>query len=233
MSNLKLSSALPTRLTMSSREIAELTGKNHKEVMRDCRNMFEALNIQSAQFCADYKDSKGRVYQEYLLDQDLSMTLVMGYSIPLRHKVATRWRELETGTAALPQVPQPKSYLPEYRKAKALDVVTNVAERICNRFPALSQQSQQAVFASLINKIADDEVIPLPAIKKHYTATEAGRVLGVSATRIGKIANAYKLKTTEHGYFRLDKAKYTDKQVETFVYNDTGVSKLRSLLTTH
>ncbi|WP_406704982.1 phage antirepressor KilAC domain-containing protein [Sodalis sp.] len=82
-------------LTMSSREIAELTGKRHDHVLSDCRKMFEALNIQSTEFSGDYKDSKGRTYQEFLLDQDLTMTLVMGYSIELRHKVAKRWRELE------------------------------------------------------------------------------------------------------------------------------------------
>lgn len=83
--------------TMSSREIAELTGKQHKHVLDDCRKMFESLNIQSAEFSADYSDVRGRTYQEFLLDQDLTMTLVMGYSIPLRHKVAKRWRELESG----------------------------------------------------------------------------------------------------------------------------------------
>lgn len=92
-------------LTMSSREIAELTGKQHKDVLADCRKMFEALNIQSADFSADYKDSKGRTYQEFLLDQDLTMTLVMGYSIELRHKVAKRWRELEE-QAKKPAIPQ-------------------------------------------------------------------------------------------------------------------------------
>ncbi|WP_392738427.1 Rha family transcriptional regulator [Serratia ureilytica] len=89
-------------LTMSSREIAGLTGKQHKDVLADCRKMFEALNIQSADFSADYRDERGRTYQEFLLDQDLTMTLVMGYSIELRHKVAKRWRELESGTNQLP-----------------------------------------------------------------------------------------------------------------------------------
>ncbi|MGX8941558.1 Rha family transcriptional regulator [Symbiopectobacterium sp. Eva_TO] len=92
-------------LTMSSREIAELTGKRHDHVLRDCRKMLEALNIQSPQIWGDYQDSSGRIYQEALLDQDLTMTLVMGYSIELRHKVAKRWRELEE-QAKKPAIPQ-------------------------------------------------------------------------------------------------------------------------------
>ena len=46
--------------TMSSREIAELTGKEHKNVLRDIREMLEGLEINLAQFSAQYKDSSGK-----------------------------------------------------------------------------------------------------------------------------------------------------------------------------
>ena len=42
--------------TMSSRDIAKLTNKLHKNILSDIRNMLESLNIQSAEFLADYKD---------------------------------------------------------------------------------------------------------------------------------------------------------------------------------
>lgn len=103
MFSLANSEAINKAATMSSREVADLTGKQHKHVLDDCRKMFDSLKIQSADFSADYQDERGRTYQEFLLDQDLTMTLVMGYSIPLRHKVAKRWRELETATPLIPQ----------------------------------------------------------------------------------------------------------------------------------
>lgn len=87
---------LSTEVRMTSREIAELTGKQHKNVIVDCRSMFDALDLQSADFSADYVDSRGRSQKEFLLDRDLTMPLVMGYSIPLRHRVARRLRELES-----------------------------------------------------------------------------------------------------------------------------------------
>ena len=60
---------------MSSREIAELTGKNHKDVMRDIRNMLDELGETSAQFCADLPDTYGRKQPAFSLPKDLTLTL--------------------------------------------------------------------------------------------------------------------------------------------------------------
>lgn len=81
--------------TMTSREIAELTGKEHKNVCRDIRNMLEELGKDRLSFERTYKDACGRDQQEYVLDRELTLTLVSGYDIPLRHRVVTKLSELE------------------------------------------------------------------------------------------------------------------------------------------
>lgn len=65
---------------------------------------------------------------------------------------------------------------------------------------------------------------------KHYTATEIGKELGISANKIGKIANAHGLKTAEYGIMALDKSPYSDKQVQSFRYNERGRQKLIELV---
>ena len=87
---------------MSSREIAELTGKEHKNVMADIRNMLESLNIQSAEFSADYKDDKGRTYPCFNLPKRETLILVSGYSVELRAKIIDRWQELENNLVETP-----------------------------------------------------------------------------------------------------------------------------------
>lgn len=85
----------PIIQTMSSKEIADMTGKEHKDVLRDIRNMFEQLQIDSAEFCAQYKDSTGRTLPCFNLDKDLSICLVSGYNVQLRMAIIKRWNELE------------------------------------------------------------------------------------------------------------------------------------------
>lgn len=82
-------------MTMTSREIAELTGKRHPDVRRDIRNMLEALKKDVSSFAHIYTDSAGREQEEYHLDRELTLTLVSGYDIPLRHRVVSRLAELE------------------------------------------------------------------------------------------------------------------------------------------
>lgn len=72
--------------------------------------------------------------------------------------------------------------------------------------------------------------IDAPVISKVYTATQVGEMFGVSANKIGRIATANNLKTEEYGEWFKDKAKYADKEVPSFRYNEKGIEKLRELL---
>ncbi|SEE39622.1 Rha family transcriptional regulator [Pseudomonas coleopterorum] len=89
--------------TMSSREIAKLTGKRHDHVMRDIRNMLTELKITDPSFGGSYLDGSGRLLPCFNLDRELTETLVTGYSVPLRHKVIRRLRELEEQAVTPPK----------------------------------------------------------------------------------------------------------------------------------
>ena len=88
------------QLTMSSREIAGLTGKRHGDVLRDVRAMLDALG-DDADLRHVREERDGRGYTSCIhLNKELTETLVTGYSIPLRHKVIKRLHELESQQAA-------------------------------------------------------------------------------------------------------------------------------------
>lgn len=86
--------------TMSSREIAELTGKQHKDVIRDIRVMLDALQKDGADLRHVREDKDARGYTAmFHLDRELTDTLLTGYSVPMRRKVVARWHELEAKVA--------------------------------------------------------------------------------------------------------------------------------------
>lgn len=83
-------------LTMSSRDISELTGKRHPDVKRDCEVIFTELDLDMSKFAHIYFDSMNRQQTEYALPKDLVETLITGYSIKLRYQVIQRLHELES-----------------------------------------------------------------------------------------------------------------------------------------
>jgi len=86
--------------TMTSREIAELTNKQHQHVLFDIRKMLAELKEDESSFRRIYFDGLNRQQTEYHLDRELTETLLTGYSAILRRKVIARWRELEARAAA-------------------------------------------------------------------------------------------------------------------------------------
>ena len=67
--------------------------------------------------------------------------------------------------------------------------------------------------------------------RKAISATEIGKILGISSNRVGKLANEYNLKTEEYGRMVLSKSMHSPKQVETFVYyEDKIIPKLKEVL---
>lgn len=100
--NVSKSSAVAAMpLTMSSREIAELTQKQHRHVRRDIRKMFEELEMSEQGYAQIWTDPQnGQEYEEYHLDKELTYTLVAGYNVKLRNAIIRRWMELETEAAS-------------------------------------------------------------------------------------------------------------------------------------
>ena len=92
-------------VTMSSREIAELVGKEHKHVMRDLRVLSEQLGDMFEGVVQVWTHPQNKQqYEEYAIKRDTCITLLTGYDSVSRMKVIKRWQELEA--AQKPAIPQ-------------------------------------------------------------------------------------------------------------------------------
>lgn len=96
---------LQTNQTMSSREIAELTGKEHRSVLRDIDKLNESyLNLGMHKIVQGYylhENTGTQKHREMLLSEIQTMDLMTGYNLELRIKVNRRWKELEQRNTAI------------------------------------------------------------------------------------------------------------------------------------
>ena len=111
--------------TMSSREIAELTGKNHSDVLRDVRKMLVDLELGESSFAGSYLSEQNKAMPMFNLDREHTDCLLTGYSAKARMLVIKRWHELEAMQDPLP-IALPTNYITaleallESKKAEAL-----------------------------------------------------------------------------------------------------------------
>ena len=102
--------------TMTSLEIAEVTGKQHQHVLRDIDGLL-AQGVDASNFgLTSYIDKSNREQRCYQLTKKGCLILASGYDALLREKIINRWEELEIGKAT-----------PYYINAKEDDAKARIA----------------------------------------------------------------------------------------------------------
>ena len=82
---------------MTSLEIADVTGKQHKHLMRDIRNMEAAWEkVNGSKFgLVDYRDAKGELRPCYSLSKMECLYIATKFNDEARAKLVIRWQQLE------------------------------------------------------------------------------------------------------------------------------------------
>lgn len=160
---------------MTSRELAELTGKEHKNVMADIRDESEKLekdgeNTELIFQLGEYKDQNNQSRPQFIFGKEGAMQIAMRYSATIRRKVILKLEELENKnkTPALPQ-----NYLEALK--------------------SLVVSEEKRIEAEKTNAI-------LMHVNKNYTVTEIAKELNLkSATQLNKILADKKIQYKSNG----------------------------------
>ena len=218
------------------------------KMVNEARRLCGEKEVRNNDFIARIKDElDGEGYEIFVTPMDKKkggadqVVIVMTYKQALR--VAAREsksvrRSLVDQLESMQQQLQQKTTtkhstngLEEFRKARALKMTVDTMKDLFGFLPNLAPEAKQVVAASLVNPVVGANVIPLPMINEHYySASEVGVQLKISANKVGRIANTYMLKTEQYGKWFIDKSPHSDKQVETFRYNNRGVQKIEEIL---
>lgn len=172
---------------------------------------------------------KGNPYQTVINESGM-YALIFGSQLD-KAKEFKHWVTKEV----LPEIRKTGGYNPEHSdayKTKRLEIMAmNAKARI------MKEQNKRLEIMLKNNELEGLSVTAIQAIlnehpqtDKTYSATEAAEMLGTSANKIGRLANAYGLKCDKYGITVLDKAKHSNKEVQSFRYNEKGIEKLKELL---
>ena len=159
--------------TMSSREIAELTGKRHDNVMRVIRDCGDIL---TPQFEDTPNSQNGVLYKQALLGKRDSLVLVARLSPEFTAVVIDRWQELEEKQS----VSLPKSF------SEALQLAADQAKQLEEAAPklqvyeALAERTQDVATTALakqlgISAIKLNRFLKIEGIKCQYKDYPAAR----------------------------------------------------------
>ncbi|MFW5611974.1 MAG: phage antirepressor KilAC domain-containing protein [Prevotella pectinovora] len=164
--------------TMTSLEIAEVTGRKHKDVMRSIREMEDAwAKVNGRKFAlVEYKDAKGEMRPCYSLNKTECLYIATKFNDEARAKLVLRWEELETKERNQYQVPQ--SF------AEALMLAAKQQEQIEEQQRQLEANSKEIVelngaIAEMQPKVTYVDMIL--ASKETVTTTQIAQDYGQSA----------------------------------------------------
>lgn len=114
--------------------------------------------------------------------------------------------------------------------------LNNSRARLAAEFRKIAEKTDIPEYKAICQQKAAEaltgaKLLPLQEVQRRtYSAGEIGKQLGISAMKVGQLAKRYNLKTPEYGKYFYDKAKYSNKEVETFRYYENGVKKISQLL---
>lgn len=120
------------------------------------------------------------------------------------------------------------------QRAKAM--LLNAQSRQCKLWLRLAETTDLPDYKHICQQkaaevLAGSPVLPMQkAEKKTLSATEIGKILGITAHKVGMLANKFALKSDAYGKYFYDKSPNSNKQVETFRYYEDTVEKFKEIL---
>lgn len=211
------------------------------------KDVAEALGYEASRnaITKHVDDEDKLTHQISASGQNRNMTVINEsglYSLILSSKLPTakkfkRWVTSEV----LPAIRKHGNYTApkQENKSKSIDLeirLNNSKARMASEYRRIAEMTDIKEYKHICQQKAVEVLAGMPLLpmeevtEKTYSATDIGKMFGVSKNKIGSLANANNLKTAEYGKLFYDKSPHSQKQVETFRYYECAVEKFRELL---
>ena len=171
-----------------------------------------------------------------LINESGLYSLILSSKLP-QAKAFKRWVTSEV----LPAIRKHGNYTApkQENKSKSIDLeirLNNSKARMASEYRRIAEMTDIKEYKHICQQKAVEVLAGMPLLpmeevtEKTYSATDIGKMFGVSKNKIGSLANANNLKTAEYGKLFYDKSPYSGKEVETFRYYECALDKFKELL---
>lgn len=220
---------LETKRTMTSREIAEITGKAHDKILRDIRDEISKIGIERGQTIfgeSYYINEQNKKQPMFVANIQGILQLGARYSADVRYKLIEKVTKKESTELKENAFKDDLLNLEKDKiKLEKSRILKELSQSIAN------DKYKQTLQIYSANALYDKPILELPAVeKKSYTATEIGNKLGITSMKVGSVAKKHNLKTEEFGFWAYDKAKHSNKQVESFRYYENVINEIKKYI---
>ncbi|MCY9802711.1 phage regulatory protein/antirepressor Ant [Vibrio scophthalmi] len=206
------------KLTMSSREIAELTGKQHSHVMRDIRNQesayCEVYGVESKFGLYSYVARNSKTISEYKLTKSQALFVVSGYDSVRRARVQKRMEDLEQELTCRTPV--------NLSRMDILQLAMDAERKSIEQQNKIVRDAPKVEFANTV-AIAPDAI----------DVGKAAKILGVGRNRMFEFLRRIAWVTrTNEPYQRIIELGYMDVKVSEFDVPEYGLKRnVKALVT--
>ncbi len=240
--------------TLTSLEVAEMIGKEHKNLLRDIDrycNQLNKLKIELVDFFQEstYIDGKGEERPCYKITKKgcefvaHKLTGIKGTEFTIKY--INRFHNMEEAIKEFSKQTekQEKEVVREEQNPSKPDrteiMLMNARTRQADLYYKLSQVEtlsptyKSILVAKAAETLSGESILPLQKVeRKTYSAEEIGKKFGISANKVGRIANKHNLKIEKYGEYQRDKSKYSAKEVDVWMYYDTVIPVIAKILDT-
>lgn len=154
---------------MSSREIADLCGKEHRNVCRDIDTLNESYEqmglLKVEQGYYTLQNTGNQQHRQFLLSKEQTIDLITGYRADIRIRINRRWQALEANVNS-PVIPQ--SF------ADALQLAADQARQLELAKPKISHYDNVVERAGLLNATQVAQKVRLSAVAMNKILDELG-----------------------------------------------------------
>lgn len=228
------------QVVVSSRQVADKFGKEHRHVLENIRQILGAENSAAKFFHEDYVEYRGQKFPVYLMNRDGFTLLAMGFTgkdaLQWKLKYIAAFNEMEAQLNGKPvSLLKEKEIEAKLNNSRAR--LNNSRARMAALILKCADNTKSETYKEICNKNAVDilagrEVVPmLEGQKETLSAVELGEKLGISGAMVGRIANKYNLKTEQYGqWFHTTCKNNAKREVDTFRYYECAIAKFREIL---